>query len=137
MSPLPERDLTPIDIERKLHQLVLDLEHAQKLLAQARDDEVEAKHAYEAKRRRLLLQPDCPRTGRAVGAVTVAERDAWVDEKCETEEHAYNIAVVKREAAKDHLQTLRDQSMLVMSLSRSVQTSMGLAGRSEPQWSDR
>jgi hypothetical protein len=42
---------------------------------------------------------------------------------------------VKREAAADHLRTLRDQSMLVMSLSRSVQISMGLAGQSQPEWS--
>jgi hypothetical protein len=129
--------LTLVDTERKAHQLILDLGRAQQQLAQARDEEVNAKHEYESARRKLVLSVDCPRVGsaREGGKVTTAERDAWVDSHCEDEEHVYNIAVVKREAAQSHLFTLRDQSMLVMSLSRSIQISMGLAGHSEPQWS--
>lgn len=127
-------DLNLVQIEAKLRQLVNALGLAQRTLAEARDVEVDAKHKWEAKRRRTLLSPDCPRTGRGVDAVTTATRDAWVDMRCEEEEHAYNLAVVKREAASDHLRTLRDQSMLVMALARSVQISMGLAGKAEPEW---
>jgi hypothetical protein len=127
--------LTLVHTEQKMRELVTELARAQRMLADARDDEVEAKHVWEAKRRRTLLSPDCPRTGRGVESVTTAVRDAWVDLRCEGEEHVYNIAVVKREAAADHLRTLRDQSMLVMSLSRSVQISMGLAGQAQPEWS--
>lgn len=130
---MPEQ-LTLVDIERKLRQLYNDLALAQRTLAEARDAEVNAKHAWESKRRRFLLDPDCPRTGRAAGAVTVAERDAWVDVKIEQEQQAYDIAEARRKAAEDHLRTLRDQAVLVSALAKSVQISMGLAGRAEPEW---
>jgi hypothetical protein len=128
-------DLNLVQIERKLRQLVNDLAHAQRTLADARDVEVDAKHVFEAKYRRLLLSPDCPRVGRGVDAVTTAVRDAWVAIRCEEEEHAFNLATVKREAAADHVWVLKDQAVLVTALAKSVQISMGLAGRAEPQWS--
>jgi hypothetical protein len=128
-------DLNLVQIERKLRQLVNDLAHAQRTLADARDAEVNAKHVYEAKRRRTLLSPDCPRVGRGADSVTTAVQAAWVDLRCEAEEHTYNLATVKREAAADHVWVLKDQAVLVTALAKSVQISMGLAGRAEPQWS--
>lgn len=126
-------NLTLVDIERKLRKLVNDLASVQKQLATARDEEVSAKHEYEARQRRLLLSPDCPRPGTVQdgGKVTVAERDAWVAQGAEAEQFAYDTAVAAREAAQEHLRTLKDQSMLVMALSRSVQLSMGLAGHGD------
>jgi len=134
MTASPD-DITLVTIERKLRQLVNDLALSQHMLAEARDTEVAAKHIWEGKRRRLLLNPDCPQVGRAVDAVTVDQRNAWVDTRCEEEQHTFELAEVRRKAAEEHLRTLRDQSVLVATLAKSVQVSMGLAGHSEPQWS--
>jgi hypothetical protein len=121
-------DLTLPAIERKLRQLVNDLALAQHVLEQKRDAEVEAKHAYEKKRRRLVLSERAPKVGRGEGQVTATEREAWVAVNCQEEEQLYDIAVARREAAGDHLRTLRDQASIVQTLAKSVQISMGLAG---------
>lgn len=122
-------DMTPPVIEAKMRSLVNDLARAQVELAKARDAEVDAKHVFEAERRRAMLSSDCPKVSR--GGVTTAERDSWVAAQAADAERDYDIKVAIREAARDRIQTLRDQSMLVMALSRSVQTSMGLVGVSE------
>ena len=52
--------LTPLDIERGLRHLVTDLSRAQAALGQARDIEVDARHAYD----RASAAPCCPRSPR-------------------------------------------------------------------------
>lgn len=117
-------DLTTLaGVESRLRQLVTDLTLAQQALARARDEEVRAKHAFEAARRKALLSEDCPKVAR--GAVTTADRDAWVDEQVKHECWLYELAEVKREAAQDHL---RDQAMIVMSLGKSVQAAFQMSG---------
>src|SRR5690606_15957079 len=103
-----------------------DLTRAQVALAQARDAEVRAKHTFEAARRRALLSEDCPKVSR--GQVTTAERDAWVDEATARERWQWELAVVRREAAQDHLRILRDQAVIVMSLGKSVTAAYQMAG---------
>jgi|SRR5690606_15306541 len=117
---------TPAGVEARLRQLVTELTLAQQALAKARDEEVRAKHAYEAARRRALLSEECPRVAR--GAVTTADRDAWVDEQVKHECWLYELAEVKREAAQDHLRVVRDQAMIVMSLGKSVTAAYQMAG---------
>lgn len=118
--------LTPVAVERKLRGLVNQLAAAQTTLRLARDAEVEAKHAYERQHRRALLSVDCPKVTR--GGVTTAERDAWAEEQSAALREAYEVAEATRKAAEDHLRVLRDQSMIVMSLGRSVNTAYSLAG---------
>jgi hypothetical protein len=48
--------LTPLSVEQKLRQLVNDLSRAQTVLREARDAEVEAKHAHDRARRRACCQ---------------------------------------------------------------------------------
>ena len=117
---------TPVGIESRLRQLVTDLAVSQQALAKTRDDEVRAKHAYGAAKRRHLLSPECPKVTR--GGYTTAERDAWVDEKAKEECWKYELAEAKREAAQDHLRVVRDQAMVVMSLNSSVRTAYNVAG---------
>ncbi|TQS30009.1 hypothetical protein [Microbispora sp. KK1-11] len=120
-------DLTTLaGVESRLRQLVTDLTLAQQALAKTRDDEVRAKHVYEASRRAALLSEDCPKVAR--GMVTTADRDAWVDEQVKRECWLYELAEVKREAAQDHLRVLRDQAMIVMSLGKSVQAAFQMSG---------
>lgn len=117
---------TPIGVEGKLRQLVTDLTLAQQALALARNEEVRAKHAYNAARRAVLMSPDCPKVSR--GSVTTADRDAWVDEKVRDECWKYELAEVKREAAQDHLRVVRDQAVIVMAIASSIRTAYNVAG---------
>ncbi|BAL87358.1 hypothetical protein AMIS_21380 [Actinoplanes missouriensis 431] len=119
-------DLTPAQIEAKLRRLVNDLTLAQSSLRAARDAEVDAKHAFESARRKALLSDDCPKVTR--GGYTTAERDAWVAEQAAVLERTFDLAEANRKAAEDYLRTLRDQSMIVMALGKSVQSAFSLAG---------
>lgn len=119
-------DLTPAYVEARMRKLVNELALAQSTLAKARNAEVDAKHVFEAARRRAMLSDEAPKVSR--GGVTTAYRDAWVDAQCADEQRDFEIKQVIREAAQDHLRTLRDQAMLMMALSKSLTTSMGLVG---------
>lgn len=118
--------LTPADAERRLTTLDNEMAKATLWLRDARDAEVAAKHTYEAAHRRALLSKDCPKVTR--GGFTTAERDAWVGDQCADEQRTYDIAVARREASADHLRTVREQAMVAMSLLRSANASMQIAG---------
>lgn len=118
--------LTPVAIESKLRQLVNDLTRAQAQLRQARDVEVATKHAYERAERAAMLSAECPKVTR--GGYTTAERDAWVQEQAADLREKYEIAEATRKAAEDHLRTVRDQSMIVMALGKSVNAAYAMAG---------
>ncbi|GGM26629.1 hypothetical protein GCM10011608_09330 [Micromonospora sonchi] len=95
-------------------------------LATLRDAEVDAKKEYEAARRRLMLSPECPRVER--GGYTVADRDAWVDERCADQRTAYEVATAARETASDQLRTLNSQSVVITALSKNVAQVHGVLG---------
>lgn len=118
---------TPVEIEARLRALVTELTQAQTALADQRDAEVRAKHAYEAERRKVLLSEDCPKVTR--GGWTTTERDAYVDEQVKDARWKYDLATVRREAAQDHLRVVRDQAEIVRSLGASVRTAFEFAGR--------
>jgi hypothetical protein len=115
-----------VDVEQRLRQLGNDLSRAQITLAQARDDEVDAKHEYERARRRAMLSGKAPKVAR--GGYTTAERDAWVEEQCADLKFAADKATVIREAALDKLRVLLAQTEIARSLNASVRTAYGLAG---------
>lgn len=117
---------TPVGVESRLRHLVTDLTKAQLALAEARDAEVDAKHAHQAARRRAIFSPSCPKVAR--GGYTTADRDAWVEEQAAQQQRQYDLAVAAREAAQDHLRVVRDQAMVVMSISSSVRTAYNVAG---------
>src|SRR6266508_481436 len=121
--------LTPADCEQRLRALVNAMTRAQSELRDARDTEVDKKHEYEAAKRRAFLSADCPKPTR--GGHTVADRDVWVDDRCADEQRAFDIATARREAARDHLQVIRDQSMVVLGLLRSVTAAYSVSGTSQ------
>ena len=124
-------DLTPVECERKLRGLVTAMSQAQTELRNARDTEVDRKHEFEAAKRRAFLSAECPKPTR--GGFTVADREVWVDDACAGEQRAYDIATARREAARDHMQTVRDQAMTVMALLRSVSTAYALSGTNQQE----
>ncbi|MGW1680522.1 hypothetical protein [Saccharopolyspora sp. NPDC002376] len=124
----PYEPLSPVQIEQKLRQCVTDLTKAEGALSTARDAETQADIAYRSAYRRAMLSPDCPRVTR--GGYTTSERDAWVDEQCAEQWQDYRIAQTKREAAQDHLRTVRDVATAVQSLGALVRTAYAMAGTS-------
>lgn len=121
--------LTPVQVEQRLRYLHNELTRAQVVLRNARDAEVNAKHAFESKQRRALLSKDCPKVTR--GGYTTAERDAWVALQVEEEQQVFDLAEVARRAAEDYLRMTRDQGVLVASLARSVNQAYAMAGVGE------
>ena len=112
---------TPPGAEAALQSFSDALEPARRELAAAADEEVEAELARDAARRRWLLSEECPRTGVFDGVrVTVAERDAWVDEQIAGEERAFRLAREKRKAAAKRLDVLSKQGSYQQSISKSV-----------------
>jgi hypothetical protein len=120
--------LSPHQIEEKLRTCITDLTKSEGLLATARNDEVAAEQEYEAAHRRAMLSPDCPKVER--GHVTVADRDAWVNEQCEAEHQAYRLAAVALQAAQDHQRTVRDVTSTVQTIASLCKAALSLAGHS-------
>lgn len=126
MTPSDYEPLSPVDVERKMRQLVTDLYASQKALREARDDETGAEIEYRRAQRRAILSPDCPKVAR--GGHTAADRDAWVEDRVDAEWLAYRLATTNREAAQDHLRVVLAVAETVRSLGASVRSSYGLAG---------
>lgn len=118
---------TPPGAEAMLAELMKAMEAARRDLAAARDEEVATLHDYKAARRRAMLSAECPKVRR--DHCTVAERDAWVEEQCSDEELAHELAKAARQAASDHLNTLRAQVSAQQSIARSVGDSFRADGR--------
>jgi hypothetical protein len=116
--------LNPVQVEQKLVQSVRELYAAEKGLAEARDAEI----AYQSSRRRLLLSDACPKVSR--GSVTVADRDAWVDNECADEWMSYRLTQVRCQAAQDHVRTVRDVASTVQSIASLVRQAYSMAGTS-------
>ena len=126
-QPQPKFEpLTPLESERQLRWVLNQLTRAQADLRDARDEEVAAKHVFERTKRRALLSGGCPKVTR--GGHTTADRDAWVDEQSATQRETYELAEAKRRAAEDHLRTLRDQSMVMATLAKSVHQAYQMSG---------
>lgn len=119
--------LTPVQIETMLSQSITDLTRAQQQLQQARDVETDAEIAYKAAYYRAVLDKHAPSVQR--GGYTVAERDAWVGLRCREAWEQYRRAQTIREAAQDHLRTVRDVTEVLRSLGASVRTAYEGAGR--------
>lgn len=126
MTETFEHALTPVAAERRLVALDNEMAKAEFALRTARDQEVDAKHTYEAARRQAGFDERCPQVAR--GGATVDERKQWIDARCAKEQRTYDLKVAAREAAQDHHRTVRDQAMVCMALLRSVTTAYHIAG---------
>lgn len=120
--------LTPAQVQSRLFDVHQTLAHAADALKVARDAEVKAEEALTMARARAILHADCPRPKRGENGVTVADRDAWVDQQIQDERFDAKVAEVTRKAAEDNLRVVRDQASVVQSLSALMRAEMGMAG---------
>jgi hypothetical protein len=118
--------LTPVQIEERLRQSISLLADAQFHLRAARDAETEAEIAYNRAKYAATLSREAPVVER--GGSTVGERDAWVAQQSVGEWAAWRRAQTTREAAQDHLRTVRDIVEVLRSLGASVRTAYEGAG---------
>lgn len=125
-EPITREGLSPAQIEDKLRRCVTDLTRAELALREARDTETVAEIEYQRAKRRAMLSPDCPTVSRS--GATAAERDAWVDDRCDQEWTAYRLAHTSREAAQDHSRTVRDITSAVQSIASLTRAAFSLAG---------
>jgi hypothetical protein len=98
------------------------------MLARARDVQVEADEKLRMSRARAVLSEECPKPKRGENGVTVADRDAWVDQQVAADRFAAAVAEAACEAAKDHLRVTRDQASTVQSMSALMRAEMSLTG---------
>ncbi|MEU6709914.1 hypothetical protein ABZ897_00430 [Nonomuraea sp. NPDC046802] len=118
----PGTPLTPDQTDMLLQHVNNELERTTDLVAEARKRLATAQEAYKRAEAKLLLSEDCPRVGRAAGAVTAAERDAWVLRHLAAEWRAQHEAEVLLTIATDNAWKVKDQLSLVQSLNNNAQS---------------
>lgn len=114
------------DAETALRWVLRAMYDADRTLANLRNEEVQAKHTYEAAKRRAFFAPECPKVER--GGYTVGDRDAFIEQQTFAERQAYELATVAKEAAQDHLRTLNSQSVVMAALSKNVSQAHNVTG---------
>lgn len=120
--------MTPSSVQQRLFDVHNHLAHAADALKAARDAEVKAEEKLTMARARVTLSEECPRPKRGENGVTVADRDAWVDQQIQAERFDHGVAEATRKAAEDRLRVVRDQASLVQSLASLMRAEMSLAG---------
>lgn len=112
----------------RLHGVHQDMAVAQRAVRQSRDREVELTEALRMATVRAMLADDCPRPKRGENGVTVADREAWVDQRVSDERFAAAVAEATRKSAEDALRVARDQASVVQSLASLMRAEMSLSG---------
>lgn len=120
--------LTPAQVQSRLFDVHQHLAAAADSLKAVRDAEVHAEEALTMARARAVLNDECPRPKRGENGVTVADRDAWVEQHIQDERFNAKVAESTRKAAEDRLRVVRDQASVVQSLAALMRSEMGMAG---------
>lgn len=121
-------ELTPVDVERRLVQLVSQITNAQQELRKARDVETESEITYKKARLVAAHRDDCPKPSR--GGATVGERDEWIHRATFDEWSAYRRAETSRDIAQDALRAVLAVAEVVRSLGASTRTAYAMSGTS-------
>jgi len=116
--------LSVVEVEQRLVRINAALGSAVKELAERRKEELAALREFKRAKAKAMFDPACPEVSR--GGATVAERDAWVDDKTEEEWHAHAAAEIARESARDHLNVLREQASTLQTIAAGQRTLMKL-----------
>jgi len=124
---------TPPGAEAALQSFSEALEVARQELADAADEEVKTELARDSAKRYWLLSDKCPPVGVFDRVrTTVAQRDAWVEEKIADKEMDFRLAREKRRAAAKKVDILSKQGSYQQSISKSVGDSY--RGTSGERW---
>lgn len=126
---IAEEHETPVTARNRIRSVGSLLVKAEMDLKTARDAEVKAKHEYESAKRAATLSPEAPKVER--GRATVADKEAWVDHRCDQLEFLFRVAEANRQAAHDHFRTVETQSMLAQALLKSIDRAFSAGTRDD------
>jgi hypothetical protein len=116
----PGMPLRPDQTDALLQNLNNELERTAGLVEQARTNLAAAQKAHKKAEARLLLSPNSPRVGRTAGAVTAAERDAWVFLETADLWDAVQDAEVLLAVATDNAWKVNHQVSVAQSLNKNA-----------------
>jgi hypothetical protein len=102
-----DEEVNPAQVALWLRWVNAELWNTNNELRRARDQWVQAKLSMDSALRAAKLSEDSPKVQRGKDSVTVDERIAWVEEKCEIEIWAEAMAAARVEAAKSKINVLR------------------------------
>lgn len=122
----PQHPVTYGEVNQRLKFLSGASDRANLGFEQARKELAVAKDIYEKAKRRVLLSEDCPKVRR--NGWTVAERDAYVDDQCETVLTAYRLAEAAFDTAKSTVFAVKDQISAAQTASSNLRTEMTMLG---------
>jgi hypothetical protein len=122
----PRTPITPAAFEAEMHDLDDRLESLRLQLVDARNCENDAKRDFEIAKVTAAMHPSCPRVRR--GEVTVAERQAWIDEHILDKTLALQDAKHLRVIASEALRTAQKQVEVNQSIGASLRTSQSSYG---------
>lgn len=117
---------SPVDVERRLIELITAITLAQKDLAGRRNQEVQRESLHRQAVTRVSHDPNCPVVRR--GETTVAEREEWISERTQSEWQHWAFARTERDIAVDNMRALQTQASLVQTLASSVRQAYSVSG---------
>jgi hypothetical protein len=121
-----EHPVSMDEVNQRLRFLGPASDQANRQYEKARFALANAKDALEKAKRRTLLSEDCPKVRR--DGWTVAERDAYVDDKCATEHTAYLLAQAAMDTATNTVFAVKEQISSAQTLSQNIRSEASLAG---------
>lgn len=119
---------TPVQVERKLAELMNAVAEAEMKMRGLLEQEADARQAYERAHVIAATDPNCPVPGRGAGQATVGERDSWIRGMCEDEYNGLVYAELNVTLQKRYIQRLEQQCSLVQTMSKHVLAAYAVAG---------
>lgn len=126
-----EHPVTYGEVNQRLKFLSVASDRANVGFEKARNALAQADDALDKARRKLLLSDECPKVRR--NGWTVAERDAWVDSRCETENTTYVFAKAAFDTATSTVFAVKDQISAAQTASSNLRTEMTMLGGGGPR----
>ena len=119
---MSDRPLTPLDVEVKLHVQSEDLDSVYDDLKEAEYQYYTTKGALEVGKARAFLD-----ASRSQSKMTVAEKEALVDDQCAELIHDHYVAMALVNAARKNFERVKMQIEITRSQSSIIRTSMEMA----------
>lgn len=118
---------TPVQVERKLAELMNEVASAEIAMRKLLETEAEAKWAYERAHVIAATDPNCPIPSRSTG-VTVGERESWIRGMVQDEFKGLEYAQLNVQIQKRYTARLEQQCSLVQTMSKMVLAAYQVAG---------
>lgn len=117
---------TPVDVERKLAELMNEVAQAELKMRHLLEAEADAKWEYERAHVIASQDPNCPVPQR--GGYTVGERDSWIRGVVQDEYRGLEYAQLNVKIQKNYIERLNQQVSICQTMSKHVLAAYQVAG---------